>query len=101
MISFKQGVDCTNISTKVFEGILVAHDVYADANVNEIVITSLCDGEHMVGSKHYSGEAFDLRIWAFSEIQVVAVVADLVCALGDDYDVVQHSSHIHIEYDPV
>lgn len=100
MISFKEGVDCTNISDKTFVAILTAHRIMARLGVNELVVTSLRDGEHMAGSKHYEGEAFDLRIWAFNDIQARDYTAQLSVDLGDGYDVILHKTHIHVEYDP-
>ena len=67
----------------------------------EGTITAIFDGKHMSGSKHYTGEAFDIRIKYYPKEKVKAFVDALKLNLGDDYDVVLHEgSHIHIEYDP-
>ena len=62
-----------------------------------LTVTSLLDGEHMRASLHYVGAAGDLRL---PEQGVDILVRDLKMALGENYDVVLESSHIHIEYQP-
>jgi hypothetical protein len=79
-----------NAASQVYEG-----------TPQRLVITSAADGTHMDGSKHYSGEALDLRIWHLPD--PAAAAEELQRRLGDDYDVVygpNHSTHIHVEYDP-
>jgi len=65
----------------------------------EMVITAIFDGTHMDGSKHYEGNAFDMRRWHVG-LRVKEFIARLKTALGPDYDVVNEPTHIHIEYDP-
>jgi hypothetical protein len=64
----------------------------------EMVITAIFDGTHMEGSKHYEGNAFDVRRWHLGN-RVKEFIARLKNELGPDYDVVEEVSHIHIEYD--
>lgn len=64
-----------------------------------ITITSALDGEHMVESKHYIGQALDVRThnwveWKKEELR------ECLNGLGRDYDVVQEHDHLHIEFDP-
>lgn len=76
----------------------------AVANVAEVmgltlVITSGTDGVHMPKSKHYTGEALDIRISNLGN-SVGAVVQSLRDRLGHGYDIVLEKDHIHIESDP-
>lgn len=66
----------------------------------ELVITSARDGVHSAGSLHYYGLAVDLRTHYFSLADQHKIMQDLQNALGHDYDVIFHKSHIHVEYDP-
>lgn len=66
----------------------------------EIVITAILDGKHMTGSKHYDGNAFDMRIWIYTEDELKTLVSNLRDNLGKDYDIVLHKTHLHVEYDP-
>jgi hypothetical protein len=63
-----------------------------------MTITSGNDGKHMIGSKHYTNEAIDIRIrdMKFPTITHVRIKK----ALGPNYDVIKKKTHIHIEYDP-
>lgn len=65
----------------------------------ELVITSGTDGKHMIGSKHYNGEALDLRISNLTITQRDLVRTKLKQRLGVNYDIVLEKDHIHIEYD--
>lgn len=62
------------------------------------VVTSINDGRHMAGSKHYSGNAADIRIWYMRNPS--ACCAAIRKVLGPDFDVVLEKDHIHLEYDP-
>lgn len=83
-----------------------AAKVYA-ATDQKLVVTSANDGEHMEGSKHYSDEALDLRVWELSSHEEAArKIGD---RLGSDFDALAEwrmegdgprPSHLHIEYDP-
>lgn len=65
-----------------------------------VVVTSVLDGRHKAGSKHYEGNAFDLRTWIYTEGEVSVFVGELQRALGVDYDVINEVDHIHVEFDP-
>jgi hypothetical protein len=81
-----------------------------------IWVTSANDGKHKAGSKHFTNEAFDIRIrnvkefkwgpeggYIFNEV-IDSWAKRIRLELGLDYDVVygdkKHLDHIHIEYDP-
>lgn len=66
----------------------------------EIIITAILDGKHMIGSKHYDGNAFDMRIWIYTQAELNQLISNLKDNLGRDYDIILHETHLHIEYDP-
>lgn len=66
----------------------------------EGTITAVFDGKHKSGSKHYIGDAFDLRIRHLNQLQKLELFELIKNKLGKKFDVVLHSTHIHIEYDP-
>ena len=96
-MKFKDGVVYTRDG--IGKIILVSEKVYKDMG-KECVITSLMDGNHMEGSKHYVGGAADLRIWFFNNAEKRIAVKQLKTYLGVGYDVVLEKDHIHVEYDP-
>lgn len=69
-------------------------------------ITSANDSKHKTGSKHYTNEAFDIRI--FNVVDGAVNISKWVTAFrnrlnrykANSYDVVLESDHIHVEYDP-
>lgn len=66
----------------------------------EAVVTSVLDGVHSKNSLHYSGNAFDLRVWIYTPEQIAQLAGELKKSLGKNYDVVFEGDHIHVEYDP-
>jgi len=87
-------------SDKIETAMLVADALSEAIAGKEIVITSILDGKHKNESKHYEGNAFDIRIWIYSESELHTLISNLKDNLGADYDVVLHKTHVHIEYDP-
>jgi hypothetical protein len=65
-----------------------------------VTITSGTDGKHMTGSKHYTGEALDVRKSNLTKAERAAFLAAVKQRLGKGYDVIDEPSHFHIEYDP-
>lgn len=73
-------------------------------------VTSANDLTHKKSSKHYSNEAFDLRVKnvsssdkkgdATQDPAILAWAAKLRDGLGKNYDVVVEKDHLHVEYDP-
>ena len=53
----------------------------------------------MEGSRHYVGEAFDMRTNTLTKDQINTLRNDMSMALGRDFDVVVEGDHIHCEFD--
>jgi hypothetical protein len=64
-----------------------------------LVVTSGTDGTHSAGSLHYYGYALDVRTRFLTEDEKKQVVEQLRNDLQSDYHVIEHSTHIHVEYD--
>jgi len=105
-ISFKGGVKPKGIKLETIRGLVVCAAVFRDYG-KRFTVTSLNDGRHMRGSKHYSGEGWDARSrdeapgyaqWSDDEKRHIAQACRN--RLGKDYDVVVESNHFHFEYDP-
>ena len=79
-------------------GIMIADGVFRKRGL-DMVVTSVCDGKHGSGSKHYLGMGADIRIWGI-EGQLEMIVNELRQAMNNNFDVVKESDHIHLEYDP-
>lgn len=69
---------------------------------HDIVITSGTDSTHKVGSRHYTGDALDIRTSNFlSPAARNSFMSKLRARLGKDYQVLLESDHIHVEWDVV
>ena len=77
----------------------IIFEIYRDFGVTA-VITSGTDGLHLPNSLHYSGMAFDFRTRHVPLGQREELAAEVSRALGDNFDVVLESDHLHVEYDP-
>lgn len=103
----KPGVKLLGIRSELIIGLMVAEEVY-DNNGASLTVTSLVDGTHGTNSLHYSGCAADLRIkdvylGGAEELRkenINNIFEELKVELGSDFDVILHSTHIHIEYQP-
>jgi len=78
----------------------------AEALNLDIHITAVMNGKHMVGSKHYIGNAIDLRSKNFPTLEAKQDFLKKVLArLGPGYegfleDGKQLNEHFHFEWDP-
>lgn len=98
MIKAKSGLQPKNL-------IIVA----ACANIAEILgitvtMTAGINGKHMVGSKHYIGDALDIRSKSM-KVDKQLFLNEVMFRLGVDYQGFLESKntdneHFHIEYDP-
>lgn len=90
------------ISPEIKAAMLTVNNISKEIAGREIVITAVFDGTHMTGSKHYEGNAFDMRTgWGmYTNVQIANLVNKIKSELGRDYDVVLEKTHLHIEYDP-
>lgn len=95
----KEGVRAAGIRAEVALAAAIANHVYK-AHGYDLVITSLLDGKHSATSLHYAGAAMDLRTRHLKPGDADAIVSDLSDALGQDFDVVLESDHIHVEFQP-
>ncbi|MDI6756391.1 MAG: hypothetical protein QME32_00040 [Endomicrobiia bacterium] len=67
------------------------------------IVTFTTNGEHGSNSRHYSGNAVDLRTKDLAASQINRITEMLKSKLGENYDTIYEKGeepHIHIEYDP-
>lgn len=87
------------ISNELTLAIMTANSVFEGERC-EMTITSILDGKHSRNSLHYAGQAFDVRTRGIHGSTVSRIAATLRGKLTVDFDVVLHSTHLHIEYQP-
>jgi len=99
-ISLKDGVSIHGLTPEMAFSIAPIYNVCQYFGI-DLVITSCNDGQHMEGSFHPKGDAFDIRTRDLpNEAKKVEMRVSLAAALGPDFDVVLESDHMHIERDP-
>ena len=91
-LKIKPGVKFSKDSLAL--GRLLATLLTLDYN-GEVVITSGSDGQHMTGSKHYTGEAIDIRSFNLSDPEGFRGLFER--ALGPKFRVLLESDHIHAQ----
>ena len=97
MIWYKQGCvgDLKQPTRKCLGRIAKAiGDKYGDT-----FVTSIRDGNHMLGSLHYDGNAFDI-LTPKTTVGVNMPLKDIKEAAGPQFDVVREKDHVHVEHDP-
>jgi len=109
MIKLKSCVNIDGMTKECFKAISIVHDYFYIYRDEDLTVTSIADGNHKMGSKHYDGDAFDVRTWDYTKplgtqldmVEKLGIATELTARLGVNYDVVIESTHLHIEYDPV
>ena len=109
-ITVKGDLDVGSLSDEILESL---DDIVAAFNEispdTDIVITSTNEpaidpdtGEdrRSLDSRHYTNDAIDLRTRDMTADQATQICSSLASRLGDSYDVILESDHIHVEYDP-
>jgi hypothetical protein len=105
-IKFKEGVRVgRGPSPRLVLALMVADQVYAEHGA-DCVVTSLDDSDHSTRSRHYIGEAVDLRVKHVSSDTADEIFDELfhrLLPLGPEYLVLREfrgepQDHIHIQY---
>ena len=100
MLSIKHSVSIAGLKPEAMLGIVIVHEAYKDLG-KEFVLTSVVDGTHSKRSHHYKGMAFDCRTRHLSALDLVDLADTCQQRLGQDFQVVLESTHLHVEYDPL
>lgn len=92
------------LQPEILLAVIIIQEVYRENNVKDMMVTSICDGEHMAGSFHYKGLAVDIRTKGtgisrrlFEGVRK-ALPANLYDVILEDKDGL--NEHLHVEYDP-
>ena len=106
-LKYKKGVNPASIRPPLSGKTTEIDQVFMKHGLPEPVCTSGNDSRHKQGSRHYSGNAIDLRGNHVSDEKMKQLAKELKERFGPDYDVVPEffpkdpaNDHIHIEFDP-
>lgn len=100
----KSGVKVAGMQPELMLGLQILAPV-VQRFLPEMVVTSICDGDHMEGSLHYKGLAADIRTYIAAQGDIregtLKQLRDACAvALGPDWDVILEKDHLHVEFDP-
>lgn len=95
----KSGVRIGGLHGEAIVALMITNAL-AESRGFELVVTSCCEGAHSTGSRHYMGQAFDVRVSTIPESMRANFRNELADRLGADFDVVLENDHIHVEFDP-
>lgn len=99
MIKLKDAkVRLSDLRPQLVLALITINEIYQDHGIRDVVLTSVNDRMHSKGSKHYAGDALDLRVWGLIHPENVA--EEIQAALGMDFDCVYEGDHIHLEWHP-
>lgn len=98
-VRFKGGVNTFGLHPRVRSVIVLTADIIHQTAGKECVVTSLCDGVHASDSFHYLLGAADFRTRHLTEGEQEGITERLSLKLGDQWDVVLESDHLHVEWD--
>lgn len=98
--ALKAGVDPTGVTQELVSALGVAQSVYASFG-QPFTVTSLTEGQHVTNSKHYIGQAADLRTNGLDPATVPQIASTLQAQLGPEYYVLLEGDHIHVQYNGV
>ena len=97
----KKGVSIRGLSPQMAVAFTIMKGIYDKIGIGvDCVITAGCDGKHKNKSRHYSGDALDFRTRNINKQYINVIVDKIKKALGAEFNVVLHKTHLHVEYDP-
>lgn len=97
-MQLKPTIKLSKLNPQIIIAMMVLDSVYTEHG-QELVITAINDGQHMQGSKHYTGDAFDARTKYFTEQERKIVFDEIRERLPIDFDIIDEADHFHVEYD--
>ena len=98
-MKLKKGVNIQSLNIKTRPALIAAEQIW-NKYKQELVVTCGLDSEHSAGSFHYYGLALDFRTNYFQALERTKAFERLGRLLGNSFNVILHSTHIHVEYDP-
>jgi len=98
-VEIKPGACVIGLQAVMVRGCITIGTVYA-AMGYRCTLTSGVDGQHSPRSRHYLGLAADFRTRDILVGTRTALRDAIASRLGQDFDVILESDHLHVEWDP-
>ncbi len=96
----KKGVSLRGLQPEMAVVLTIVAEIYESEFEADTIVTCGTEGRHGKASKHYTGHALDFRTRHIDEDEREKLADAVKDCLGDEFDIVLHESHLHIEFDP-
>ena len=96
-MKFKKGVNLEGLDIRMRPVLIAAEKIWK--KYKQGLVVTARGGLHSAGSLHYYGLALDFRNRDFTPKTKITVAEELQKVLGSSFQVISHSTHIHVEYD--
>jgi len=82
--------------------ITIIEPIYQKYGHNLVITSGTENYKHSAErSRHYSGDALDLRLRFFSKVAQHEIADELQKSLGRDFVVIHEKTHYHVHYAPI
>jgi len=98
MIKIKRDVKMHGLKTSMIKPISFLDKIFLMIGVDFVITDAIRPLKGNEKSLHPHGHAIDVRTRDLSHLQKAALLVLLTKYLGNDYDVLEYETHIHIEY---
>ena len=98
MIKIKRDVKMHGLKTSMIKPISFLDKIFLMLGVDFVITDAIRPLKGNEKSLHPHGHAIDVRTRDLSHFQKAALLVILIQYLGNDYDVIEYDTHIHIEY---
>jgi hypothetical protein len=95
-----KGVSLQGVRPELLFAYIIAWTTAEELGADNCVIPAVRDGQHSWGSLHYAGCAIDLDVIGWNSQQIAVWSGMVKQRLSDEFDVITHSGHMHIEHQP-
>lgn len=100
-IQIKPGVRLIGLNPQIILAVFAGSSIWMQHFPEvDFVITCATDGKHGRGSRHYFGNAIDIRTRTLNADDAHKAHRLLAGALSVEFDVILEPDHIHVEWDP-
>lgn len=104
---FKKGVKVAGAKPELLLGLSALEAALREVKGldYQMVVTSIGDGKHKTGSRHYLGLAADIRSRGLSDAEIEQALLRGKTYLTDEFDLIHEypglpKQHFHLEFDP-
>jgi len=100
MLSIKPGALITGLTPEMSLGNQIVSEVFNESGYGCTITETMPTVKHKKSSKHNTGNAIDYRTYHIPLYKQRQVRLACLDRLDENFDVVLHKTHLHVEFDP-